>query len=76
MIKKNTVEVIVQEGNAELSDDSLVVFGYDVRGQVTSENEPVSGVSFILFGVRYIIDYLLKYYCKEFLLKYEILIFI
>lgn len=55
MIKKNTVEVTVQEGNAELSDDSLVIFGYDVRGQVTSESEPVSGVSFILFGVRYII---------------------
>ncbi|KAF7383822.1 hypothetical protein HZH68_014579 [Vespula germanica] len=50
MIKKNTVEVTVQEGNTELSDDSLVIFGYDVRGQVTSENEPVSGVSFILFG--------------------------
>ncbi|XP_015179273.1 PREDICTED: nodal modulator 1 [Polistes dominula] len=50
IIKQGTVEVTVQEGNAELPDGSLVIFGYDVKGQVTSENEPVSGVSFILFG--------------------------
>ncbi|KAG7199506.1 hypothetical protein KM043_014125 [Ampulex compressa] len=50
MIKENTIEVTVQEGNTELPDGSLVVSGYDVSGRVTSEDEPVSGVSFILFG--------------------------
>ncbi|XP_025074789.1 nodal modulator 3 [Pogonomyrmex barbatus] len=49
-IKKNKIEVTVQEGNTELADGSLVVSGYDVSGKVTSENEPVAGVSFILFG--------------------------
>jgi len=61
IIKKNNVEVIVQEGNTELVDGSLVVSGYDVSGRVTSENEPVTGVSFILFGVRFIVLYLLLY---------------
>jgi len=47
--------VTVQEGNTELADGSLVISGYDVSGKVTSENEPVTGVSFILFGVRFIV---------------------
>ncbi|TGZ54225.1 Nodal modulator 2 [Temnothorax longispinosus] len=50
ILKENKVEVIVREGNTELADGSLVVLGYDVSGKVTSENEPVAGVSFILFG--------------------------
>ncbi|KYM94379.1 PREDICTED: nodal modulator 3 [Cyphomyrmex costatus] len=50
LIKENKIEVTVQEGNTELADGSLVVLGYDVSGKVTSENEPVAGVSFILFG--------------------------
>ncbi|EFN79110.1 nodal modulator 3 isoform X2 [Harpegnathos saltator] len=50
IIRESTVEVTVQEGNTELPDGSLVVSGYDVNGKVTSENEPVAGVSFILFG--------------------------
>ncbi|KZC07453.1 Nodal modulator 3 [Dufourea novaeangliae] len=49
-MEKDTVKVTVREGNTELRDDSLVVFGYDVSGRVTSEEEPVSGVTFILFG--------------------------
>nr|XP_031847877.1 nodal modulator 3 [Nomia melanderi] len=49
-MEKNTVTVTVREGNTELPDGSLVVFGYDVSGRVTSEEEPVSGVTFILFG--------------------------
>lgn len=53
-MKKSNVEVTVREGNTELADGSLVVSGYDVNGRVTSENEPVTGVSFILFGVRLI----------------------
>ncbi|KAG5329392.1 NOMO3 protein, partial [Acromyrmex charruanus] len=50
LIKENKIEVTVQEGNTELADGSLVVSGYDVSGKVTSENEPVAGVSFIIFG--------------------------
>jgi len=53
LIKKDKIEVTVQEGNTELADGSLVISGYDVSGKVTSENEPVAGVSFILFGVRF-----------------------
>jgi len=47
--------VIVQEGNTEVVDGSLVVSGYDVNGKVSSENDPVAGVSFILFGVRFVL---------------------
>ncbi|XP_072764167.1 BOS complex subunit NOMO3 isoform X2 [Anoplolepis gracilipes] len=50
IINKSKVEVFVQEGNTEVSDGSLVVSGYDVSGKVSSENDPVAGVSFILFG--------------------------
>ncbi|XP_015587289.1 nodal modulator 2 isoform X2 [Cephus cinctus] len=50
VIEKSTVQVTVQEGNTELSDNSLVVSGYDVSGRVSSEDEPMSRVSFILFG--------------------------
>lgn len=52
-MNKNKVEVIVQEGNTEIADGSLVVSGYDVSGKVSSENDPVADVSFILFGVRF-----------------------
>lgn len=54
IIKESKIEVTVQEGNTELADGSLIISGYDVSGKVTSENEPVAGVSFILFGVRFI----------------------
>ncbi|XP_076380819.1 uncharacterized protein LOC117223312 [Megalopta genalis] len=50
VIEKDTVRVTVREGNTELADGSLVVFGYDVSGRVTSEEEPVSGVTFLLIG--------------------------
>lgn len=62
IIKNNKVEVTVQEGNTELAENSLVVSGYDVSGKVTSENEPVAGVSFILFGVRFVLFLLLAAY--------------
>lgn len=52
MLKTDTVKVTVQEGNTELPDGSLVIYGYDVSGRVTSEEEAVSGVTFVLFGVR------------------------
>lgn len=51
IFKTNTVRVTVREGNTELPDDSLIIFGYDVSGRVTSEEEAVSGVTFVLFGV-------------------------
>ncbi|CAD1476709.1 unnamed protein product [Heterotrigona itama] len=50
MLKTDTVKVTLQEGNTELSDGSLVIYGYDVSGRVTSEEEAVSGVTFVLFG--------------------------
>lgn len=53
ILKTDTVKVTVQEGNTEVPDGSLVIFGYDVSGRVTSEEEAVSGVTFVLFGVRY-----------------------
>lgn len=53
MFKTNTVKVTVREGNTELPDDSLIIFGYDVSGRVTSEEEAVSGVTFVLFGVSF-----------------------
>ncbi|XP_008559484.1 nodal modulator 3 [Microplitis demolitor] len=50
--EKNTVEVTVREGNTELPDNSLIIFGYEVSGRITSEpeNEPVVDVSILLFG--------------------------
>ncbi|CAK9802616.1 Nodal modulator 3 [Anthophora quadrimaculata] len=50
MMKIDTVRVTVQEGNTELPNGSLIIFGYDVSGRVTSEEEAVSGVTFVLFG--------------------------
>lgn len=52
--------MIVQEGNTELADGSLVISGYDVSGKVSSENDPVAGVSFILSGVRFLLFSLLS----------------
>lgn len=61
MFKTNTVRVTVREGNTELSDDSLVIFGYDVSGRVTSEEEAVSGVTFVLFGVSFFFSFSLPF---------------
>lgn len=51
LFEKSSVQVTVREGNTELPSNSLIVFGYDVTGKVTSKSEPVSGVSIIIFGV-------------------------
>ncbi|CAG9855021.1 unnamed protein product [Phyllotreta striolata] len=40
-IFKNSVEVVVTEGNTELPKNSLVIQGFDVSGQVKSEGESV-----------------------------------
>ncbi|XP_043284324.1 nodal modulator 3 isoform X2 [Venturia canescens] len=50
VFEKSRVEVEVLEGNTELPDNVLVVFGYDVRGRIMNEVGPVEGVTFILFG--------------------------
>ncbi|KAF7996738.1 hypothetical protein HCN44_002384 [Aphidius gifuensis] len=48
---KSTYNVIVNKGNTELPDGSLVVFGFDVSGKVISDDDqPINGVSLILYG--------------------------
>lgn len=49
-ILKKSVEVQVAESNAELVKSSLVIQGYDVKGNVKSDNEPVKGVTIVLFS--------------------------
>ncbi|KAJ8923473.1 hypothetical protein NQ315_010051 [Exocentrus adspersus] len=49
-IYKESIEVQVAESNAELPKNSLVVQGYDVRGKVRSDGEPMRGVTVILFS--------------------------
>lgn len=39
----------VKTGNTVVEDNSLVVGGYDVSGEVTSDGEAIRGVSFLLF---------------------------
>ncbi|XP_049779932.1 nodal modulator 3 [Schistocerca cancellata] len=46
---QDIVQVQVTKGNADVGDRSLVVAGYDVSGSVTSDDEPIKGVSFVLF---------------------------
>lgn len=48
-VSRNRVAVIVKNGNAEVPTNSLVIAGYDVSGKVTSDGEPITGVSFVLF---------------------------
>lgn len=51
-MEKHTTNVLVKEGNTELKDGALSVFGFDVSGKVTTtEGDPVGKVSFLLFGV-------------------------
>ncbi|CAH2010936.1 unnamed protein product [Acanthoscelides obtectus] len=47
-IFKKSVDVQVEESNAELQKDSLIVQGYEVTGKVTSDGEPVKGVTVII----------------------------
>lgn len=49
-MSKHKVTVTVVKGNANVPRGSLVVSGYEVTGMVTSDNEPITGVSFVLFG--------------------------
>uniref|UniRef100_A0A146KZQ6 Nodal modulator 1 n=1 Tax=Lygus hesperus TaxID=30085 RepID=A0A146KZQ6_LYGHE len=49
-ISKNEVAVIVKDGNGKIPAGSLAIAGYDVTGTVTSDNQPITGVSFVLFS--------------------------
>ncbi|GLH02259.1 Nodal modulator 1 [Gryllus bimaculatus] len=46
---KSSAPVVLSKGNADIGVGSLLVAGYDVSGSVTSDDEPIKGVSFILF---------------------------
>ncbi|XP_011500341.1 PREDICTED: nodal modulator 3 [Ceratosolen solmsi marchali] len=51
LMDKHSTTVTVREGNTELKDGELSVFGFDVSGRVTTiDGEPVGRVSFLLFG--------------------------
>ena len=51
-MEKHSTNVVVREGNTNLRDGDLSVFGFDVSGRVTTtEGEPVGKVYFILFGL-------------------------
>ncbi|XP_046686817.1 LOW QUALITY PROTEIN: nodal modulator 1-like [Homalodisca vitripennis] len=47
-LAKKRTPVTVKNGNTEVAANSLVVSGYDVSGSVTSDSEPIMGVSFLL----------------------------
>ncbi|VEN53892.1 unnamed protein product [Callosobruchus maculatus] len=49
-IFRNSIDVQVAESNAELQKNSLIVQGYEVVGKVTSDGEPVKGVTILLFS--------------------------
>ncbi|GAU88602.1 hypothetical protein RvY_01272 [Ramazzottius varieornatus] len=44
------LSVVVAQENVELPDQSLVVNGYSLTGNVKSSGEPISGVSFLLYS--------------------------
>lgn len=47
---KDSVKVIVAEGNTELSPKSLIIQGYDVTGSVKDEGEPIKDTTIALFA--------------------------
>lgn len=78
-LAKQQTSVNVKNGNMAIEPNSLVVSGYDTSGSVTSDGEPITGVSFVLFQqtgvkvtrllIRFCIYLLfLTYYVKEFLI--------
>ncbi|XP_054268312.1 BOS complex subunit NOMO2-like [Macrosteles quadrilineatus] len=48
-LSKKRSQVTVKGGNTVVPAGSLQVSGYDVSGSVTSDSEPIRGVSFVLF---------------------------
>jgi hypothetical protein len=51
-LSKDLVVVTLIKENAIIPPNSLVVAGYDVSGLVTSDKEPIKGVSFVLFQAK------------------------
>jgi hypothetical protein len=51
-LSKGSVVVHLIKENVHIPPSSLVVAGYDVFGLVTSDNEPIKGVSFVLFQAK------------------------
>jgi hypothetical protein len=51
-LSKDSVVVHLIKENGHIPPNSLVVAGYDVSGLVTSDNEPIKGVSFVLFQAK------------------------
>jgi hypothetical protein len=51
-LNKDSVVIQLIKENGNISPSSLVVAGYDVSGLVTSDNEPIKGVSFVLFQAK------------------------
>ncbi|XP_064407676.1 BOS complex subunit NOMO1-like isoform X2 [Halichondria panicea] len=49
-LSKATVSVTVTDGSSEVPDNSLLVGGFDVRGGVASDGEPIPGVQFLLYA--------------------------
>ena len=51
-LSKDLVVVHLIKENVHIPPRSLIVAGYDVSGLVTSDNEPIRGVSFVLFQAK------------------------
>lgn len=51
-LSKDSVAVHLIKENGLIPPNSLVVAGYDVSGSVTSDNEPIKGVGFVLFQAK------------------------
>ncbi|XP_014293397.1 BOS complex subunit NOMO3 isoform X1 [Halyomorpha halys] len=49
-LNKTEANVKVLKDNGKVAEGGLAVVGYDVRGSVTSDNQPITGVSFVLFS--------------------------
>jgi Protocatechuate 3,4-dioxygenase beta subunit len=48
-LSKDSMNINLLNENVNIPPSSLVVAGYDVSGSVTSDDEPIKGVSFVLF---------------------------
>lgn len=40
----------MKNGNGNIPPGKLIIGGYDVSGTVTSDSQPINGVSFVLFS--------------------------
>ena len=49
---KDSVNVVVAEGNTELPAKSLIIQGYDVTGVVKDEGEPIKDATIVLFAEK------------------------